>query len=61
MKKVLIVLMMLLTLFSVCCACGKGEPKDPNAALTDSDVPLDLGAEMDSPQYDASGSEFYYQ
>ena len=47
MKRWLIVLLTLLVLLSAA-ACKKSEPQetDPNAVLTDSDVPLDLGAEV---------------
>lgn len=48
MKRILLVLAALLVLVSVCAACGsKEEELDPNAVLTDSDVPLDLGVEFD--------------
>ncbi|MBQ7541283.1 MAG: hypothetical protein IJT44_03215 [Clostridia bacterium] len=46
MKKIMILLLAALMLLGVA-ACGKKTPqKDPNAVLTDSDVPLDLGAEV---------------
>lgn len=53
MKKTLIVLLTLLTLFASFAACGKKQEElDPNAVLTDSDVPLDLGAEFDGTAID---------
>ena len=49
MKKVVIVLLTMLLLLGVA-ACGKGKPdadkKDANAVLTDSNVPLEVGAEV---------------
>ncbi|MDD6061294.1 MAG: hypothetical protein PUB99_01605 [Oscillospiraceae bacterium] len=48
MKKALLIFAALLVLCSTCAACGNKEEKlDANAVLTDSDVPLDLGAELD--------------
>lgn len=48
MKKALLIFAVLLVLCSTCAACGnKEEELDANAVLTDSDVPLDLGAELD--------------
>lgn len=48
MKKALLIFAALLVLCSTCVACGnKEEELDANAVLTDSDVPLDLGAELD--------------
>ena len=47
MKKAIAVLLSLLAVLSLLSACGKKEVElDPNAVLTDSDVPLDLGAEI---------------
>ena len=47
MKKTIAVLLSLLTVFVLLASCGKkNEPLDPNAVLTDSDVPLDVGAEI---------------
>lgn len=49
MKKALLIFAALLVLCSTCAACGNKEEEelDANAVLTDSDVPLDLGAELD--------------
>ena len=47
MKKALLIFAALLVLCSTCAACGNKEELDANAVLTDSDVPLDLGAELD--------------
>ena len=47
MKKTIAVLLSLLAVLSLLSACGKKEVElDPNAVLTDSDVPLDVGAEI---------------
>lgn len=53
MKKTILALLLLLTLLICGAACGKGGTKnaeestsDPNAVLTDSNVPLDLGAQF---------------
>lgn len=48
MKKTIAVLLALLTVLTVFAACGKKQQTqtDPNAVLTDSDVPLDVGAEI---------------
>lgn len=45
MKRILLILLTLLTMLAVA-ACGKKPAKDPNAVLTDSNVPLELGAEV---------------
>ncbi len=45
MKKILLLLLTLCTLLTVA-ACGKKQEKDPNAVLTDSNVPLEVGAEI---------------
>ena len=45
MKRVLLILLTMLMMLAVA-ACTKKPPKDPNAVLTDSDVPLDVGAEL---------------
>lgn len=45
MKKTLTLLLALLMVLFCFAACGKGDKElDPNAVLTDSDVPLDIGA-----------------
>lgn len=53
MKKTIACLLALLTVLALCAACGKKEI-DPdavaNAVLTDSDVPLDVGAEAQGLQ-----------
>ena len=52
MKKTLVLLLAFLTALTLFVACGKGDTAqqttepDANAVLTDSDVPLDLGAEV---------------
>ena len=50
MKKLLPVLLALLAVVTLFAACERGknteEETDPNAVLTDSDVPLDVGAEL---------------
>ncbi len=45
MKRILLILLTILTLLTVA-ACGKKKADDPNAVLTDSAIPLDLGAEL---------------
>ena len=49
MKRAVIILLTMLLLLSVA-ACGKGktdaDKKDANAVLTDSNVPLEVGAEV---------------
>lgn len=45
MKRILLILLTLLTMLAVA-ACGKKAEKDPNAVLTDSNVPLEVGAEV---------------
>ena len=49
MKRAVIILLTMLLLLSVA-ACGKGKTdadnKDANAVLTDSNVPLEVGAEV---------------
>ena len=45
MKKVLLIFLTLLVMLAVA-ACGKKPAKDPNAVLTDSNVPLEVGAEL---------------
>lgn len=53
MKKTLIVLLALVMLVASFAACGKKqEALDPNAVLTDSSVPLDLGHEIDGTVID---------
>ena len=64
MKRIAILALTLLLLLSVA-ACGKKSTKpeqsetqsDPNAVLTDSDVPLDLGAQLDD--FGSGDSEVY--
>ncbi len=50
MKRILPVLAALLAVLLLFAACDRsknsGQEKDPNAVLTDSDIPLDLGAEL---------------
>ncbi len=48
MKKTIAALLILLAVLTVLCSCGKKPDyaENPNAVLTDSDVPLDLGAEV---------------
>lgn len=46
MKRILLILMTMVMLLAVA-ACAKKPAKDPNAVLTDSAVPLDLGAELE--------------
>ena len=60
MKKTLAVLLALLAVLALFASCGKKETElDPNAVLTDSDVPLDVGAEVgaleesEAPSFDA--------
>ncbi|MBR5618439.1 MAG: hypothetical protein IKW76_01745 [Clostridia bacterium] len=45
MKRVLLILLTLLTILAVA-ACGKKPAKDTNAVLTDSNIPLEVGAEV---------------
>lgn len=45
MKRTLLILLTILTLLTVA-ACAKKPAKDPNAVLTDSNVPLEVGAEI---------------
>lgn len=45
MKKAVLIFLTLLVLLAVA-ACSIRPPKDPNAVLTDSDLPLDVGAEI---------------
>ncbi len=45
MKRVLLIVLTLVMLLAVA-ACTKKPAKDPNAVLTDSNVPLDVGAEL---------------
>ena len=45
MKKILLILLTILMMLAVA-ACTKKPEKDPNAVLTDSDIPLDVGAEL---------------
>ena len=45
MKRILLILLTILTLLTVA-ACGKKKADDPNAVLTDSNVPLELGVEL---------------
>ena len=50
MKKTIAILLAMMTVFVLFASCGKQKTdaaKDPNAVLTDSDVPLDVGAELD--------------
>ena len=51
MKKTIAVLLSLLTVLALFAACEKKDDPaqtelDPNAVLTDSDVPLDVGAQI---------------
>ena len=47
MKKTIAMLLALLTVFALFASCGKKDAElDPNAVLTDSDVPLDVGADV---------------
>ena len=47
MKKTVAVLLALLTVLALFASCGKKDAElDPNAVLTDSDVPLDVGADI---------------
>ena len=45
MKKILLIFLTALMMLAVA-ACTKKPDKDPNAVLTDSDIPLDLGAQL---------------
>ena len=45
MKRILLILLTILTLLTVA-ACGKKPAKDTNAVLTDSNIPLEVGAEV---------------
>ena len=45
MKRALLILLTLLTILAVA-ACGKKPAKDTNAVLTDSNIPLEVGAEV---------------
>jgi hypothetical protein len=45
MKRILLIILTALLMVAVA-ACAKKPAKDPNAVLTDSDVPLDLGAQI---------------
>ena len=45
MKRILLIFLTALMMLAVA-ACTKKPAKDPNAVLTDSDVPLDLGAQI---------------
>lgn len=45
MKKILLILLTVLMMLTVA-ACGKKQALDPDAVLTDSNVPLELGAEI---------------
>lgn len=58
MKRILLILLTALMMLSVA-ACGKKQAKDPNAVLTDSNVPLEVGAEVweDDLQTPASPAE----
>ena len=49
MKKTIAILLAMMTVFMLFASCGKKNTEaetDPNAVLTDSDVPLDVGAEL---------------
>ena len=52
MKRILLILLTVLMMLAVA-ACTKKPAKDPNAVLTDSDVPLELGAELWDSSTDA--------
>lgn len=45
MKKILLILLTAALMLTVA-ACAKKTPKDPNAVLTDSNIPLEVGAEV---------------
>ena len=45
MKRFFLILLTALMMLAVA-ACTKKPAKDPNAVLTDSDVPLEVGAEL---------------
>ncbi len=45
MKKILLILLTLCLMLAVA-ACGKKPALDPNAVLTDSNIPLEVGAEL---------------
>lgn len=45
MKRILLILLTVLMMLAVA-ACTKKPAKDPNAVLTDSNVPLEVGAEL---------------
>lgn len=46
MRRILLILLTVAMMLAVA-ACAKKPAKDPNAVLTDSNVPLELGAEVD--------------
>ena len=46
MKRILLILLALLAVLTLFASCKKDHRLDPNAVLTDSDVPLEVGAEI---------------
>jgi hypothetical protein len=52
MKKILLILLTALLMLSAA-ACGKKPARDTNAVLTDSNVPLELGAQVPEEETEA--------